>query len=121
MEVLRQSFRPEFLNRIDEVLIFNRLGREEISKIVEIQLGLVRDRMAHRASHWSGLPKPGSRWPNPAMTRCTGQGPQACDSKRTRESLAMEILQGGFVPGDRITVDAAEDGETNGTLAFHSA
>ena len=46
MEVLRQSFRPEFLNRIDEVLIFNRLGREEISKIVEIQLGLVRDRMA---------------------------------------------------------------------------
>ncbi len=46
MEVLRQAFRPEFLNRIDEILIFNRLGREEISQIVQIQLGLVRDRVA---------------------------------------------------------------------------
>jgi len=48
LELLKQSFRPEFLNRIDETVIFNRLGREEISKIVEIQLSRLSSRIAER-------------------------------------------------------------------------
>jgi ATP-dependent Clp protease ATP-binding subunit ClpB len=48
MELLKQSFRPEFLNRIDETVIFNRLGKGEIAKIVEIQLQLLRARLAER-------------------------------------------------------------------------
>ncbi len=46
MDELRAGFRPEFLNRIDEVIIFNSLGREEIAKIVDIQLGLLKQRLA---------------------------------------------------------------------------
>jgi len=48
MELLKQSFRPEFLNRIDETVIFNRLGKEEIAKIVDIQLALLCSRLAER-------------------------------------------------------------------------
>ncbi|HHT9141344.1 MAG TPA: AAA family ATPase, partial [Candidatus Tripitaka californicus] len=46
MESLRKTFRPEFLNRIDEVIVFNRLGKEEIKQIVEIQLRSLRKRLA---------------------------------------------------------------------------
>ena len=48
MELLKQSFRPEFLNRVDETVIFNRLGRTEIAKIVEIQLRRLSERLAQR-------------------------------------------------------------------------
>jgi len=48
MELLKQSFRPEFLNRIDETVIFNRLGKEEINKIVDIQLVRLCARLAER-------------------------------------------------------------------------
>ena len=48
MELLKQSFRPEFLNRIDETVIFNRLGKEEINKIIEIQLVRLSARLAER-------------------------------------------------------------------------
>jgi ATP-dependent Clp protease ATP-binding subunit ClpB len=48
MELLKQSFRPEFLNRIDETVIFNRLGREEIGKITDIQLKRLAERLADR-------------------------------------------------------------------------
>ncbi|MDR0290869.1 MAG: ATP-dependent chaperone ClpB, partial [Treponema sp.] len=48
MELLKQSFRPEFLNRIDETVIFNRLGKNEIGKIIDIQLALLSKRLAER-------------------------------------------------------------------------
>ncbi|MDR1576198.1 MAG: ATP-dependent chaperone ClpB [Treponema sp.] len=48
MELLKQSFRPEFLNRIDETVIFNRLGKSEIAKIVDIQLARLEERLAGR-------------------------------------------------------------------------
>jgi ATP-dependent Clp protease ATP-binding subunit ClpB len=47
-ELLKRSFRPEFLNRIDETVIFNRLGKEEIGKIVDIQLARLAERLAER-------------------------------------------------------------------------
>jgi len=46
MEMLKQNFRPEFLNRIDETVIFNRLGKNEIVKIVDIQLERLYSRLA---------------------------------------------------------------------------
>ena len=48
MESLRESFRPEFLNRIDEIVIFKPLGRDDISKIVDIQIGLISKRLQAR-------------------------------------------------------------------------
>jgi len=48
MEAVRRAFRPEFLNRLDDVLIFGRLGREEMARIVELQLARVNERLAER-------------------------------------------------------------------------
>ena len=48
MESLRESFRPEFLNRIDEILIFKPLGRGDIAKIVDIQIGLIAKKLLLR-------------------------------------------------------------------------
>jgi ATP-dependent Clp protease ATP-binding subunit ClpB len=48
MEAVRRAFRPEFLNRLDDVLIFGRLGREEMTRIVDIQLARVNERLADR-------------------------------------------------------------------------
>jgi ATP-dependent Clp protease ATP-binding subunit ClpC len=48
MEALKRSFRPEFLNRIDEIVVFNPLRKADIGKIVDIQLGLIEQRLAER-------------------------------------------------------------------------
>ena len=48
MEIVGQHFRPEFINRVDEVVVFHPLGREHIREIVEIQLGYLRRRLADR-------------------------------------------------------------------------
>ena len=48
MESLRESFRPEFLNRIDEIIIFKPLGRDDIAKIVDIQIGLIAKKLEAR-------------------------------------------------------------------------
>ena len=45
-EILRENFRPEFLNRIDEIVVFNPLTNKDMEQIVEIQLGLVKERLA---------------------------------------------------------------------------
>ncbi|MDD2202443.1 MAG: ATP-dependent chaperone ClpB [Firmicutes bacterium] len=122
MEVLRQSFRPEFLNRIDEVLIFNRLGREEISKIVEIQLGLVRDRMTSQGFSLEWTPEARESLAETGYDPVYGARPlKRAIQKELENPLAMEILQGRFVPGDRIKVSVADGSEPNGTLAFHPA
>ena len=47
-DALREAFKPEFLNRVDETIIFNSLGREEIKSIVEIQLKRLRQNLANR-------------------------------------------------------------------------
>ena len=48
MEAMRQHFRPEFLNRVDDIVIFHRLGREQLREIAEIQLNHVRGLLARR-------------------------------------------------------------------------
>jgi ATP-dependent Clp protease ATP-binding subunit ClpB len=48
LDVLRQQFRPEFLNRVDEIVVFHSLSREDLKAIVDIQLGRLRARLAER-------------------------------------------------------------------------
>src|SRR5437762_3379797 len=54
MEAVRRAFRPEFLNRLDDVLVFGRLGREEMARIVDIQLKRVNERLAERGLALAG-------------------------------------------------------------------
>ena len=74
-EPARRRCGPEFLNRIDEIVIFQPLGREEIETIVEIQLGHLREAPGRQAHH--ARADPGGRgrcWPRRATTRCTARG-----------------------------------------------
>ncbi len=57
MDALRSNFRPEFLNRIDEVIIFKPLSKEQIGDIVDIQLDQVNDRLAERQMHLDVTPE----------------------------------------------------------------
>jgi ATP-dependent Clp protease ATP-binding subunit ClpB len=111
LEALRQTFRPEFLNRIDEIVTFHALEREQIRRIVDIQLEDLRRRLAERGV--------GIRLTDAARDRLAEQGFDpvfgARPLKRTiqrqvENSLARELLAGRFAQGDAVEVDV-RDGE----------
>jgi ATP-dependent Clp protease ATP-binding subunit ClpB len=117
MNALRQTFRPEFLNRIDEIVTFHSLGSEHIRRIVEIQLDELRRRLADR--------KIALRLSDAARERLAEQGFDpvfgARPLKRTiqrlvENPLAVEVLAGRFREGDEVVVDV--DGDR---LAFAKA
>jgi ATP-dependent Clp protease ATP-binding subunit ClpB len=116
-EALRDHFRPEFLNRVDEIVEFEALSREQIAEIVEHQLARLRDRLAERriaieltAAAKETLAEAG--W-DPAY----GARPLKRAIQRLVENpLALRLLEGEFADGDTIRVDA-HDGE----VAFEKA
>ncbi len=72
MEAVRAHFRPEFLNRLDETIIFDRLSRADMDGIVEIQLGPAAESVWRRAtSRWIWIRARNPGWPMKAMTRST--------------------------------------------------
>ena len=75
MEAVRRAFRPEFLNRLDDVLIFGRLGREEMARIVDIQLAAGQP-AAGRSRALAGRRSTAARraWPNSAGTPPSAPG-----------------------------------------------
>ena len=110
-EALLTHFRPEFINRVDEIVIFNVLGREEIAKIVELQVARVAKLLEDRKIeiNLSEAAKD--------LLLTQGYDPQygARPVKRTvqrrlQDPLAMRILDGDVVPGDRVRVDVDRDG-----------
>ncbi|MFA4837307.1 MAG: AAA family ATPase, partial [Dehalococcoidia bacterium] len=108
MEELRAHFRPEFLNRVDEIVIFHALSREQIGRIVEIQLQMLGKRLADR--HMTIELTDGAK----DLVASEGFDPMygARPLKRTLQRrildpLALKMLEGIFKDGDKISVDAA--------------
>ena len=106
MNALRAAFRPEFLNRIDEIVIFNPLGKKELEKIVELLLKNVENLLAERqitlelTSAAKGLLL--SEGYDPAY----GARPLRRTIQRlVQDPLALQILEGSVLPGDHIRVD----------------
>jgi ATP-dependent Clp protease ATP-binding subunit ClpB len=106
---LRQHFRPEFLNRVDDIIIFHSLDEAQIARIVEIQLARLDQRLAqqHLTLEWTPAAK--------ALLAREGYDPQfgARPLKRAIQEkllnpLSIKLLDGEFQTGDRIEVDAAE-------------
>jgi ATP-dependent Clp protease ATP-binding subunit ClpB len=107
MEALRATFRPEFLNRIDDIVLFNPLGREQLEKIVDLQLASVAKLLTERQVRIELTPA--SR----ALVLAEGFDPAygARPLRRTvqrliQDSLAKEILEGRINQGDTIRVEA---------------
>jgi len=107
MEALRQSFRPEFLNRVDEVIIFHALGLEQIIKIVDIQVGHLKRRLADRKINVELTPAARELLANEGFDPVYGARPLKRTIQRlVLDPLALDILEGKFREGDTVIVDA---------------
>jgi ATP-dependent Clp protease ATP-binding subunit ClpB len=110
MEAVRQSFRPEFLNRVDEIILFKPLTRQQITKIVDIQLERLRKRLAERRIKLELTPKAMEVIANEGYDPTYGARPlKRVIQRRIQDSLAMALLDGKFSEGDTVLIDA-EDG-----------
>jgi ATP-dependent Clp protease ATP-binding subunit ClpB len=110
-DALRDVFRPEFLNRIDEVIEFQPLTREQIGEIVELQLVRLRDRLAERRIELELTDAAKEALAEAGWDPAYGARPLKRAIQRLVENpLALQLLEGDFSDGDTIRVDA-EDGE----------
>jgi ATP-dependent Clp protease ATP-binding subunit ClpB len=111
MDVLRHTFRPEFLNRVDETVVFKSLGKGEIERIVEIQLKDLRKRLAERKLHLEVTPEAKAVLAERGYDPVFGARPLKRTIQRMIENpLAVEVLAGRFAEGDTIVVEP--EGET---------
>jgi ATP-dependent Clp protease ATP-binding subunit ClpB len=110
-EELRERFRPEFLNRIDEIVVFEPLSREQLSEIVELQLARLRERLAERRLSLDVTDAAKEVVAEEGWDPAYGARPLKRAIQRLLENpLARELLEGRFSEGDTVRVDAA-DGE----------
>jgi ATP-dependent Clp protease ATP-binding subunit ClpB len=110
-EALREVFRPEFLNRIDEVIEFQPLSKEQIGEIVDLQLDRLRDRLRERRIELELSSAAKETLADAGWDPAYGARPLKRAIQRLVENpLALRLLEGDFVDGDTIRVDA-EDGE----------
>ena len=109
MEALRAAFRPEFLNRIDDIVLFNPLGREQLEKIVDLQLASVSKLLAERQLRIELTPAARALVLSEGYDPAYGARPLRRTVQRlVQDPLAMEILQGKILPGDVVRVDAVD-------------
>jgi ATP-dependent Clp protease ATP-binding subunit ClpB len=110
LQELRDQLRPELLNRIDEVIVFASLGLAEITKIVDIQLGYLRKRLAEKRIALDVTDAAKERLAREGYDPVFGARPlKRTIQRRIQDPLALRILEGDFAEGDTVRVDAAGD------------
>ena len=110
MQILREHFKPEFLNRVDDIVIFHRLSREQITKIIDVQLERLRGMLNER--HMSLVLEDSAR----ELLAREGYDPNygARPLKRAIQTLiqnplAVKLLNGEIMPGQTVTLSADGD------------
>lgn len=110
-EVLRNYFRPEFLNRIDEVVIFSGLERTDLAKIAEIQIGYLRERLAEQNLAIELSERATARLVDLGYDPVFGARPlKRAVQKYIQDPLANEILKGNFKGSAAVKVDLDKEG-----------
>ncbi len=110
MEVVGTHFRPEFINRVDDVVVFHPLSREHIRLIVDIQLGYLHDRLAERDMQITLTDAARDRLAEAGFDPVYGARPlKRAIQQQIENPLANEILEGKFGPGDVIEIGVADD------------
>jgi ATP-dependent Clp protease ATP-binding subunit ClpB len=111
MDEVKAAFRPEFLNRVDEILLFHRLGREHMGSIVDIQFRRLQALLKDREIVLELTPKAREWLANEGYDPAYGARPLKRALQRSvQDQLAEEILGGTVSDGDRVLVDADETG-----------
>src|SRR3989441_629298 len=106
MDALRASFRPEFINRIDEIVIFNPLGKEQLAKIVGLLLKNVEKLLAERQITLELTPAAQELLLREGYDPAYGARPLRRTIQRLiQDPLALQILEGAVLPGDQVAVD----------------
>jgi ATP-dependent Clp protease ATP-binding subunit ClpB len=119
MEALRAAFRPEFINRIDEIVIFNPLGKEHLQRIVDLLLRGVEALLEQRKITLELTPAARALLVREGYDPAYGARPLRRTIQRLiQDPLALQILEGKVLPGERVLVD--RDGEKE-TLRFTRA
>jgi len=110
-DILKQVFKPEFLNRIDEVIVFHMLNREHLKKIVDIQLAYLSERLEDRKIRLEFTDKARDLIMEQGYDPVFGARPLKRTIQQEIENpLAMELLAGKFTDGDTIRIDAGPQG-----------
>jgi ATP-dependent Clp protease ATP-binding subunit ClpB len=111
LEILGQHFRPEFINRVDDVVVFHPLGREQIRMIVDIQLAILQCRLADRDMQITLTDAASDRLAEAGFDPVYGARPlKRAIQQQVENPLAEAILRGDFSPGETIVADADEGG-----------
>jgi len=106
MEALRAAFRPEFINRIDDIVIFNPLGKEQLERVVELLLRGVEDLLAERQITLELAPAAKELLVREGYDPAYGARPLRRTIQRlVQDPLALQILEGNVLPGDHVRVD----------------
>jgi ATP-dependent Clp protease ATP-binding subunit ClpB len=109
-EALQEQFRPEFLNRIDEIVVFEPLTREQLTEIVELQLTRLRERLAERRIELELTDAAKEHLAEAGWDPAYGARPLKRAIQRLLENpLALELLEGRFAEGDTVRVDMHGD------------
>jgi ATP-dependent Clp protease ATP-binding subunit ClpB len=121
-EAMRDHFRPEFLNRIDEIVEFTALTREQLGEIVELQLQRLRRRLADRGLELELTDAAKQAIAEAGWDPAYGARPLKRSIQRLLENpLAVRLLEGDFAPGDVILVDARSGDAGDWDLVFTRA
>src|SRR5207249_2543790 len=115
---VRQTFRPEFLNRVDEIIVFHPLGKDEIAAIVDIQLRLLQQRLAERKLTITLTSGAREYLATKGFDPNYGARPlKRLIQREVQDPLAMRLLSGEIREGDSVEVDVGGPG---GGLAFRT-
>jgi ATP-dependent Clp protease ATP-binding subunit ClpB len=113
MDVLRQQFRPEFLNRVDDIVVFRPLGDEQLTHIVDLRLKDLQTLLADRKITLELTDKARHAIFTAGYDRAYGARPlKRAIQRMVQDKLAVKILDGSVLHGDHVVVDAAKDGLT---------
>ncbi|HYR45247.1 MAG TPA: ATP-dependent chaperone ClpB [Terriglobia bacterium] len=113
-DALREHFKPEFLNRIDDIIVFKSLGKEEIARIVDIQLETLRKHLADRKITLELTPAAREALFREGYDPAFGARPlKRAIQKLLADPLALKILDGEIQPGEHVVADVNRSGEPN--------
>ena len=114
MDEVRKHFRPEFINRVDEIVVFHALDEKNIGAIAKIQLALVNKRLQGMEMSMEVSDAAFTKLPKPVSIHCSVPVPlKRAIQNQVENPLSKYILEGRFGPKDTILVD-----ERNGNLVF---
>ena len=118
MEVLRQHFRPEFLNRVDDIVMFHALGEEQLTHIIDLRLAELQGMLADRKITLELTSAARAAIFKAGYDKAYGARPlKRAVQRMVQDQLAVRILDGSVLHGDSVRIDADGDGK----LAFQVA